>query len=84
MPGHVHTLGILKHSRSKQIAIIFGLRVMNDDCLFGMNNDQNSLGRGMTATNVEGLRTMIVFLEITRNSPITPLEIPCLTLRCCR
>merc|ERR1719193_2482967 len=44
----------------------------------------NTAGRGMTATNVEVLRTMIVFSEITRNSPITPLEIPCLTLRCCR
>merc|ERR1712032_1434701 len=32
----------------------------------------NTAGRGMTATNVEGLRMMIVFLEITRSSPITP------------
>merc|ERR1719180_590589 len=43
----------------------------------------NTAGQGMTAI-VEGLRTMIVYLAIMRNSPITPLEIPCLMLRCCR
>ena len=53
MPGHVHTLGILKHSRSTRQALKFQEATLEYPGL-------GTTGREVVAVEV-GLRTMIVF-----------------------
>ena len=64
MPGHVHTLGILKHSRSRHDRNQRG-GIEDDDCLLGDNEELSYNPTGDPLLDAKMLQVVIVTIART-------------------
>ena len=72
MPGHVHTLGILKHSRSRHDRNQRG-GIEDDDCLLGDNEELSYNPTGDPLLDAKMLQVVIRFIP-------APIESNCIKI----